>query len=206
MEESHPQKKIHVLRAFLLRVWKRIRRFYKKDCCDIVLFLISLSALKTTASAQMDMNHMDMSNSGNEMSMTSAYSLSLPASRDGSGTSWSPDADPIAMYMIMKPKTQFMFHGNIFIRYTAQDVFNSGSRGNSKFDAPNWAMFMLNHKIGKFGLFNFTAHVSLDPITEGSRDTRSFFRPAKLIKVSRWLIASILMIFSVDSPLPIRNR
>src|SRR5215212_11814887 len=50
--------------------------------------------------------------------MSSSFSKNLPMSRDGSGTSWMPDESPAYMHMIMKKKTMWMFHGNIFIRYT----------------------------------------------------------------------------------------
>src|SRR5690349_10085671 len=69
-----------------------------------------------------------------------SYSRNLPMNRNGSGTSWLPDASP--MYMIMKAgnKTDWMFHGNIFLRYTNTDIFKNGKRGNDKVDAPNWFM------------------------------------------------------------------
>lgn len=101
------------------------------------------------------------------MTMTSAFSINLPMSRDGSGTSWVPDESH--MYMLMKTcgKTNLMLHGNIFLRYTNQDIFNAGNRGASAIDGPNWIMGMLNHRIGKRGLLNASAMISLDRLTEG---------------------------------------
>ena len=86
------------------------------------------------------------------MNMSHSFSRNLPMSRDGSGTSWMPDASPIYAYMIMRQKAMIMIHGNIFIRYTNHDVFNKGSRGGSGVNAPNWFMGMLQKPVGKKGL------------------------------------------------------
>jgi len=96
-----------------------------------------------------------------------AYSRSLPMSRNGSGTGWNPDASPMYMWMRSSAKTDWMFHGSLFLRYTNQDIFSAGSRGAIKFDAPNWFMAMMNRKIGDKGLLNATVMMSLDPLTEG---------------------------------------
>jgi hypothetical protein len=114
------------------------------------------------------MDSMDHSMHMNNMSMPShAYSRNLPMSRNGSGTGWNPDASPMYMWMRSTDKTDWMFHGNIFLRYTNQDMFNAGSRGSSSVSVPNWAMVMMNRKIGEKGLLNATAMISLDRITEG---------------------------------------
>ncbi|PZR27333.1 MAG: hypothetical protein DI535_10935 [Citrobacter freundii] len=97
--------------------------------------------------------------------MTHAFSLNLPMNRNGSGTSWLPDETPMYMYMTGK-KAMWMFHGNVFLRYTNTNVFNKGVGGN-KFDAPNWFMAMMNKRIGKKGLLTTKAMISLDRLTEG---------------------------------------
>lgn len=97
--------------------------------------------------------------------MTHAYSLNLPMNRNGSGTSWLPDETPMYMYITGK-KAMWMFHGNVFLRYTNTDVFDKGI-GSDKFDAPNWFMAMMNKRIGKKGLLTTKAMISLDRITEG---------------------------------------
>ena len=99
-----------------------------------------------------------------EMNMSHSYSRNLPMNRNGSGTSWMPDASPMYMYMAMKDKSMFMLHGNIFLRYTKQDAFDKGSRGGHHFDAPNWFMGMYDRYIGQKGLFNATAMISFDPL------------------------------------------
>src|ERR1700760_3580913 len=81
----------------------------------------------------MDMGNMQM-DSTKSMGMNSQYSLDIPMSRDGSGTSWVPDETPMYAYMIQGKKWMTMIHGSFFLRYNKQDLFNSGSRGGSKFD------------------------------------------------------------------------
>jgi hypothetical protein len=96
-----------------------------------------------------------------------AFSRNLPMNRNSSGTAWNPDASPMYMWMKQGRKTDWMFHGNIFLRYTHTDVFGDNKRGDGKLGAPNWFMAMVNHKIGKKGLLNATAMLSLDRLTEG---------------------------------------
>src|SRR5205814_8782275 len=117
----------------------------------------SMHGMNDTTKHGMTMGQMNMS-------MSHSFSRNLPMSRDGSGTSWMPDASPMHMYMAMKDKSMFMFHGNIFLRYTKQDVFNNGSRGGPHFDAPNWFMGMYNRYVGTKGLLSATAMLSFDPL------------------------------------------
>jgi len=121
---------------------------------------------KTADTAQKTMN-MDMS--GMYMGdMSHAYSLNLPMNRDGSGTSWLPDQSPMYAYMLTAGKWNLMFHGTVFLRYTNQNFNNDGKRGQStKFDAPNWVMAMMQHKVGENGLFSAGLMMSADPLTEG---------------------------------------
>ena len=119
----------------------------------------------------MDMGNMKMGNdtmkmNGEEMKMSSSFSLNLPMNRDGSGTSWQPDQSPMMMYMIMDGNTAYMFHGAVFLRYTSQDITKESNRGGSKFDAPNMMMFMMTHKLSDKDLFSFNSMFSLDPITD----------------------------------------
>jgi len=120
--------------------------------------------MQDTSMAGMDMGDMDMS--GMNM-MSSALSKNLPMGRDGSGTSWLPDASPMYGIMFSSGKWSYMVHGNISFRYTDQDLFNKGSRGGEKFDAPNWFMGMAQRNVGKNGLLHFNLMMSLDRLTEG---------------------------------------
>ena len=123
---------------------------------------------KDTSMKGMDMGNMKMdTGSMMSMKMNSQYSLEVPMSRDGSGTSWVPDETPMYAYMIHGKKWMTMIHGSFFMRYNKQDLFNSGSRGGKKFDAPNWLMAMTQRQIGKNGLFSVNTMFSSDPFLVG---------------------------------------
>src|ERR1700744_3090497 len=109
---------------------------------------------KDTAMDKMDIGDMDM--------MSSALSKNLPMGRDGSGTSWLPDASPTYGFMLGGGKWTYMIHGNFFLRYTGQDLAGAGSRGADKFDAPNWFMAMAQRETGQNGLLHFNLMMSLD--------------------------------------------
>lgn len=102
-----------------------------------------------------------------DVPMNHAFSLNLPMNRNGSGTGWLPDASPMYGYMMHSRKWMYMVHGNLFLRYTNQDIGSKGFRGDDKFDAPNWFMLMAQRKVGKKGLFHYNVMISLDRLTEG---------------------------------------
>src|SRR5262245_49549549 len=133
----------------------------------------------------MRMDTMDHSMHNMHSMPSHAYSRSLPMSRNGSGTGWNPDASPMYMWMKSGNKTDWMCHGNIFLRYTNQDIFKSGSRGDGEFSAPNWFMAMMNRKVGTRGLLNATAMISLDPITEGGNGYPLLFQSGETYKGQR---------------------
>jgi hypothetical protein len=120
-----------------------------------------------------DMHH--MTNAGqakpvreHAMRMSHSFSLSLPMTRNGSGTSWQPDATPMYAYMKHASKWNYMLHGSIFLRYTSQNFNNKNLRGSdARFSAPNWFMGMAQRQVGKNGLLNLRAMISLDRITDG---------------------------------------
>ncbi|HEY4155209.1 MAG TPA: hypothetical protein VGM24_07270 [Puia sp.] len=112
-----------------------------------------------------DMHHMAME--GMSMPMNHSLSLNLPMSRDGSGTSWAPDASPMYGYMVHARSWMFMFHGDIFPRYTMADLFKKGKRGAAKWDAPDMLMAMGQRKIGTAGLFHFNVMLSADALIAG---------------------------------------
>ena len=122
--------------------------------------------MKDTSLAGMDMDGMDMGGSGMHM-MSSSQSKNLLMGRDGSGTSWLPDASPTYGVMLNSGAWSYMLHGNLALRYTDQDFTHQGSRGTDKVDAPNWYMAMAQRSVGKNGLVHFNLMMSLDPLTEG---------------------------------------
>jgi len=114
--------------------------------------------------------------------MTSFFSNYLPMNRDGSGTSWQPDASPMWMYMKMKKKSSFMLNGFLFMRYTAQDFTNESNRGGEQFDAPDMFMAMLSHKINKKNIFSVLTMFSLDPLTVGNNGYPLLFQSGETYK------------------------
>jgi hypothetical protein len=112
-----------------------------------------------------EMEGMDMG--GMSMPMNHSLSLNLPMTRDGSGTSWVPDASPMYGYIVHKHSWMFMFYGNIFPRYNKADLFNQGKRGSAKWDAPDMLMAMGQRKLGIHGLFHFNIMMSTDPLITG---------------------------------------
>lgn len=129
----------------------------------------------------------EMDHSGHDMKQmpSHAFSRNLPMNRNSSGTAWNPDASPMYMWMKQSKKTDWMLHGNVFLRYTNTDIFNNGKRGDDGFGAPNWVMGMMNHKVGKKGLFNATAMLSLDPLTEGGNGYPLLFQSGETYKGQR---------------------
>jgi hypothetical protein len=127
-----------------------------------------MSHQKKDTTMQMDGMGMGNMQMDDMPGMTSLFSRSIPMNRDGSGTSWVPDETPINAYMIHGKKWMTMIHGNIFLRYNNQDLFNKGSRGAYKFDAPNYLMGMTQRKVGEHGLFSINTMFSLDALLVGN--------------------------------------
>ncbi|MEX0721237.1 MAG: hypothetical protein WD511_02255 [Balneolaceae bacterium] len=119
----------------------------------------------TTAQEMQD--HSQHMMNENAVPMSHAFSRNLPMNRNASGTSWLPDSSPMYGYMKHTKKWMYMVHGNIFFRYNNQDAGSTGSRGDDKFDIPNWFMGMGQTNIGSRGMFRFSTMLSLDPITIG---------------------------------------
>ena len=125
----------------------------------------------------------DHADHGNH-NMSHAFSRNLPMTRNGSGTSWQPDNSPMYGYMFHSGKWMYMLHGNLFLRYNKQDIFDHGSRGDEKFDAPNMWMFMGQRNLGAKGLFHFNSMISLDPITVGGEGYPLLFQTGETYKDS----------------------
>ncbi len=114
-----------------------------------------------------------------------AYSRNLPMNRNGSGTGWNPDSSPMYMWVKQTKKTDWMFHGNVFLRYTNTDLFNNDNRGADKWSFPNWFMVMMNRKAGKRGLWNATAMISLDRVIDGGGGYPLLFQSGETWKGQR---------------------
>jgi hypothetical protein len=86
--------------------------------------------------------------------------LGIPAARDGSGTSWLPDASPMHALHGKRGDWQLMFHGNAFLYYFDE----GGDRGDQDFGSINWAMGMARRPLGA-GDVTLRAMLSLEPVT-----------------------------------------
>ncbi|WP_193560181.1 hypothetical protein [Hymenobacter nivis] len=120
------------------------------------------------------MNHMGMGGTDGGHTMSAATSRNLPMSRNGSATSWQPDATPMYMWMTHKGPWMVMAHGQAYGRYTSQNFNHRGGginpatgRGHANaVDGPNWGMAMAQRNVGAHGLLNLTLMMSLDALTE----------------------------------------
>lgn len=149
---------------------------------------------KDTVSHEMhdmkSMDHAKMDHSG-QAHMTHSFSLSLPMTRNGSGTGWQPDATPMYAYMKHGSKWNYMLHGSIFLRYTAQNFNNDGKKGSdSKFSAPNWLMGMAQRQVGKNGLLNLRAMCRWTVLSMAVQVIRCCSSPARAGRVSHSSTAS----------------
>ena len=103
--------------------------------------------------------------------MSSSVNLADPMSREGSGTSWLPDASPVYGYMKMfDDGSMLMLHGTMFLRYTSigssRDVSAGGKGSRSRFDAPSMFMAMYSKPINEKSQIGLRAMMSLDPLIE----------------------------------------
>lgn len=126
--------------------------------------------------------NMDSGMHSMDVPMTHAFSLNLPMNRNGSGTGWLPDASPMFGYMVHSGKWMYMVHGSIFLRYNNQNFNNDDKRGDSRFDAPTWFMFMGQRKVGEKGLFHFSSMLSADPVIEGGKGYPLLFQTGESYK------------------------
>lgn len=101
--------------------------------------------------------------------MKSLYSLYLPMNFDGSGSGWQPEENPMAMFSRFTAKTQYSFTGSVFLRYTHQDLFDAGDRGDKEFNSANWFMGMVRHQLSERDIISGMAMVSFEPLTIGDK-------------------------------------
>lgn len=93
--------------------------------------------------------------------------IGTPMSMDSSGTSWVPQSSLMHAYDFTHEGLELMFHGNVFLRYTNQNINKSGKRGDSQFDSPNWFMIMMGGNFTDRDRLALRLMVSLDRLTEG---------------------------------------
>jgi hypothetical protein len=78
-----------------------------------------------------------------------------------------------------------MLHGSTFLRYTAQDVGDEGTRGASGFSAPNWVMGMGQRPVGNDGVLTTRAMISLEPLSEGGNGYPLLFQSGETFEGER---------------------
>jgi hypothetical protein len=156
--------------------WAQHEHHILKDTTKHPKAMIADNPFNKPDTTKKEMNHT------NHSSMNSSFSLNVPMGRNGSGTSWLPDASPMYGIMYHSKNWMYMLHGSLFLRYNNQDFSNEGSRGDDMVDAPNWLMFMGQRKVGKNGLFHFSSMLSLDPLTVGSGGYPLLFQSGETYK------------------------
>lgn len=86
----------------------------------------------------------------------------IPATRDGSGTSWLPDETPMYALHAQAKGWMLMGHGNAFLQY----LHESGDRGSEQTGSINWLMGMAQRPAGG-GRIMLSGMVSFEPWTIG---------------------------------------
>ncbi|MBV9963643.1 MAG: hypothetical protein JO072_15485 [Parafilimonas sp.] len=104
------------------------------------------------------MNNMQMNEHDNMHMLTtpSSFSLNLPMSCNGSGTSWSPAAVSMYGQMYHSQDWMYMRYYNLFIRYNKRYVTNKA--------LVKMKWLMRHTQIGKKGLFRYSTMFSADAI------------------------------------------
>jgi len=121
--------------------------------------LVAFLAAATTAAAQAPPDAGQHEHAGHVMPEGDQQ---IPASRDGSGTSWLPDDSPIYAVHGMANGWMLMGHGNAFMQYLRE----SGDRGSEQTGSINWLMGMAQRPVGA-GRLMFRGMVSFEPWTIG---------------------------------------
>src|SRR5690349_6772491 len=94
------------------------------------------------AQAQPDMQ-MPMPGHDQHMMAMPENPLGIDHTRDGSGTSWLPDASPMQGLMRQYGSWMVMLHGNAFVQY-----IDAGSdRGDQQLGSINWIMPMAQRSL-----------------------------------------------------------
>lgn len=82
----------------------------------------------------------------------------IPATRDGSGTSWQPDESPMYARHRQAGGWMLMLHAAAFLQY----LDDGGQRGADQFGSINWIMGMAQRKAGA-GQLSFRGMLSAEP-------------------------------------------
>lgn len=94
--------------------------------------------------------------------MTGALGISMQ--REGSGTSWLPDASPMYARHLEAGGWSLMLHGLAFVQYDKQGYTHNSPRESSQFGSVNWGMLMARHDLAG-GQLTLRGMMSLEPFT-----------------------------------------
>ncbi len=86
----------------------------------------------------------------------------VPATREGSGTSWLPDESPMYAWHRQAGSWMLMGHGNAFLQYLQEN----GARGSKQTGSINWLMGMAQRPAGR-GQLMLRGMASFEPWTIG---------------------------------------
>ena len=90
--------------------------------------------------------------------------LGIPVTRNGSGTSWLPDAAPMHAAHFTAGSWSLMVHGSVFAMYDRQFT----RRGDEQISSPNWGMLMATRQAAG-GFLQLRGMFSAEPFTVGGR-------------------------------------
>ncbi|GAC1579172.1 MAG: hypothetical protein NVS3B7_13040 [Candidatus Elarobacter sp.] len=132
---------------------------------------MEMSSMHYNASGVMSMHGMTKSGMHMEMSaadpatMPSVTDVGTPMTREGSGTSWMPDADTVYAHMFGKGDDMEMTHGALWGRF----VHTATARGADALVAPGWFMYMRTHPTSPGAQLGFRAMLTPDPFSVGGQ-------------------------------------
>lgn len=128
----------------------------------------------------------------------------------GSGTSRLPVESPMHAFHLERGSWRGMIHGSLFVRYSAQDVFDSGQRGDRTIDSPNWFMLAADRHGPASGRLAVRSMVTLDPITIGRKGYPLLFQTGESLDgealVDRQHPHDLIAELSISYSVPLASR
>lgn len=130
---------------------------------------MDMSSVHYNANGVMSMHgmagmHMEMSTM-DPATMPSVTDVGTPMTREGSGTSWMPDADTAYAHMFGRGDDMEMTHGALWGRF----VHTATPRGADALVAPGWLMYMRTHPTSAAAQVGLRAMVTPDPFSVGGQ-------------------------------------
>jgi len=132
---------------------------------------MDMSSMHYNANGVMSMFGMTRSGMHMEMStldpgtMPSTTDVGTPMTREGSGTSWMPDANTVYAHMFGKGDDMEMTHGALWGRF----IHTATPRGADALAAPGWLMYMRTHPTSPGAQLGFRAMLTPDPFSVGGQ-------------------------------------